>query len=165
MIEKLKLAYNEMDLEAYMDCMADSFVFHWGTYDWPPLPEMWEKAVEETIHQAMFDTVERIELTLALQWAEHDTGSTSSPTDDTWRLREDAELLVTPPGLVVYYANTPQLFVLAVDENRTGPRGETLWAIVEWYDLALLNWDEGNAALRAAPGVPSSWGSIKSLYR
>jgi hypothetical protein len=154
-IEKLKLAYIYMDADAYVDCLADSFRFHLNSNDWGPLPETWNRAVEETIHRRMFASdsdVERVTLTLATANIEFEWNAGYS----VWRYTESCDLRVTvSTGDVTYHATTPQLFVLEADEERTGSEDEVLWVIVEWHDIG-----DGDRPIEG-----SSWGTIKALYR
>ncbi len=155
-IEKLRLAYVNMDADAYVDCLADDFTFHVnpriaGNPDLD-VPETWDRTFEETIHRAMFaenSSAERVALTLTTvskEWNE---------SDGLWRYTEAPDVRVTVTGDLTFYANSPQRFVLAIDEDRTGRDGEELWAIVEWHDLE-ESWTR--------PGEDSTWSSIKWLW-
>ncbi|MBD3348265.1 MAG: hypothetical protein GF400_03585 [Candidatus Eisenbacteria bacterium] len=160
-IAKLVEAYGRTDAEAYLDCLAEDFVFFLNPDDVTPgggLPEQWGKDEEEMIHQAMFsDTlgVDGVSLTMTNVSATYDAGEDpGDPSDDTWEYLEDPDLRVMTGNLTLL-ANGQQLFTVAVDPDTTGPGGETLWEIADWSELS------------EAPDLAesSTWGSIKSLYR
>jgi hypothetical protein len=163
-ILKLRLAYERMDAEAYLACLAEDFVFHLNPQDVidnPELPESWDKAEEDTIHARMFGEGTNVD-SLAL-WLEHDAeshepGDPSDPTDDLWTYREDYDIRLHIPPDLTLWAISPSDFVLQVDPAETGPGGALLWEIVEWYDLPY----EGRSGPRAED---ASWGRIKALYR
>lgn len=151
-IEKLNLAYVNMDLEAYMDCLAESFTFFVSPdelnnpyYDGP---ESWNTAVEETIHRRMFSGAAGTQLMFQPITIEWNAG------DELWRYTEDADVRVTISP-ITYFATAPQLFVVAVDAERTGPAGEELWAIVEWHELS----EYGGRVSEVG-----NWSSIKLLF-
>ena len=57
MITKVAMAYGNMDAEAYLDCLAEEFIFFLNPEDldeYPALPEYWDKAGETAIHERMF---------------------------------------------------------------------------------------------------------------
>ena len=160
-LEKLNLAYVNMDTDAYLDCLAEDFTFHVnpcdiGDDDWD-LPETWNKAVEEAIHRRMFAHAERIRLTLTRESSGYDAGPDPIDSmDDLWSYTESLDLRVHVPGDFTFFANSDQLFVFAIDEDRAASDEEELWEIVEWYDLT---------EDRKRPVVPSTWSGIKALYR
>ena len=153
----LKTAYVDMNLDEYIDCLAEEFEFHVNPRDsgdpyWD-IPETWNKAVEETIHRRMFADdadVERVTLTLT------STSKEWNASDDLWRYTEAPDLRITVTGDLTFLATSDQLFVLAIDEDRGDSDGEELWEIVEWHDLE----EEWHRL-----GEDSTWSSIKWLYR
>lgn len=155
-IEKLRLAYVNMDLDAYVDCLADSFRFYLFPWDVEPGEDPhWDQETERSIHENMFDCVEWITLTLTNATEDHDPGADPiDPMDDLWTREEETDLRVTE-GIITYLGQHPQDFVLRVDPDETGPRGETLYEIIEWSDLG------EEQQLREG----STWSSIKALYR
>jgi hypothetical protein len=161
-IAKLQMAYVAMDAEAYLDCLAEDFVFHLNPDDYGDpgndLPEWWGKVVEQEIHEAMFaegSGVLSISLTLTnVSKSFHPGELPDDPSDDIWTYREQVDLFVSvedPPD-VIYHSNADQEFTLGFDPYDTGPDGETLWEIVDWWDLE-------------ERGECTTWGSIKSMYR
>jgi len=163
-ILKLRLAYERMDAEAYLDCLAEDFLFYLNPDDLtehPELPEYWDKAEETTIHENMFgvDTdVLNVVLVFAHDTDSYDPGDPGDPLDDLWTYREDYDIRVQlPPGLTLH-AISPSDFVLQVDPDETGHGGMLLWEIVEWYDLP-YEWGADG------PREDNSWGVIKALWR
>lgn len=161
---KLELAYERMDAEAYLDCLAEDFLFYLNpedVSDWPELPEYWDKAEETTIHENMFGDGTNV-LSVAL-WLTHDTdsydpGDPGDPLDDLWTYREDYDIRVTLPPDLTLHAVSPSDFVFQVDPDEVGHGGMLLWEIVLWYDLP-YEW-------RTGPSVEeASWGGIKAMYR
>jgi hypothetical protein len=155
-------AYNNMDLDVYLDCFAEDFVFWLNPLEVADNPEYlpgyWGKAVEETIHAGMFGGAEpsadRIELTISLVGAP--TAIEPTPGDIHWQYEESVDLRVYI-GATVYVATAPSLFEIHVDQGQEGPNGETLWEIVGWYDL--------EPAQRGSGRESRSWGSVKALFR
>jgi len=154
---KFNMAYVAMDLEAYLDCLADTFQFHLLQSDWAPpesdLPAWWGKGCEDTIHTAMFgieDTAgaDAIRLTMYNETAVFDPGEPGDPYDDRWHYEQDVDLRVTI-GEFVFLANADQEFVFAIEPGRA----ETLWQIVDWAEVDPWGRED------------SSWGSIKALFR
>ena len=86
-IEKLEMAYEAMDTDAYMECLAEDFVFFLNpgivAADMA-LPEYWDKQEEEVFHRHMFaDTtiVESILATISFSSRMcHQTGSLCTAT-------------------------------------------------------------------------------------
>ncbi|MFH1501450.1 MAG: hypothetical protein ABIG03_00240 [Candidatus Eisenbacteria bacterium] len=160
-LAKMTAAYMRMDDDAYLDCLAESFVFHLNPDDVEDpegqLPEYWGKADERTIHEAMFGestNVTRVTLTLTNVSMTFSQGENpGDPMDDTWTFREQTDLRVTVLNDLTYLANSDQEFVFRMDPDETGPDGETLWEIIDWYDL------------RDERVEDSTWGSVKSMYR
>lgn len=160
-LRKLKLAYERMDAEAYLDCLAENFIFFLNPDDVEgdpehPLPESWDKAEEETIHGNMFGQgtdVWAIHLTLFQVENSHDPGDPEDPSDDVWTYLEGYDLRVMFANLTLL-ADSQGDFVLKVDPDDVGHGGIALWEIASWSDLA------SDALVE-----DSSWGRIKSMYR
>ncbi len=166
-LARLAAAYENMNLYAYLDCLAEDFVFHTAEADQndpnSPLPPDWDKEEERTIHENMFgpdSDVARITLDLSTQTSEFDPGADPGSTaDDTWDYVEaiDLRLLIPlPDDYLIYLATADQRFLLQVDPDKVGQGGEDLWEIVEWWDV------EERAGERVED---STWGSIKAMYR
>jgi hypothetical protein len=161
---KLVNAYERMDVDAYLDCLAEDFLFYLNPDDLtanPELPESWDKAEETAIHQNMFGDgtdVEGIELWLEHDSESHDEGDPGDPLDDLWTFREDYDIRVHLPPDLTLWAISPSDFVLQVDPDETGYGGMPLWEILEWYDLP-YEWGADG------PREDNSWGRIKALYR
>ncbi|MBD3348248.1 MAG: hypothetical protein GF400_03500 [Candidatus Eisenbacteria bacterium] len=158
-LKRLQMAYVAMDLEPYLDCLADTFQFHLLQQDWAPpdsdLPSWWGKGCEDTIHSGMFsdaDTLsaDQIMLTLTTETAVFEPGEPGDPHDDRWKYEMDTDLRVTLSGDLVVVANADQEFVFAIEPGRC----DTLWEIVEWSEVE--PWGRAE---------DSSWGSIKGYWR
>jgi len=165
-INKLVLAYVRMDAEAYLDCLAEDFIFFLNPddlTDYPELPAYWDKVEEATIHGNMFaeDTdVERIALVFTGVSTSYDDAGTGDPFDDTWVFLEDIDLRIQLPPDLTLHAQAPEQFTLGVDPDETGHGGELLWEIRRWYDIS----EEGGRG--PDPMVEdASWGTIKAIYR
>jgi len=165
-LAKLKQAYEDMDCEAYMDCLAEDFVFipsledQFGWVD--PLPPSWDREAERRIHENMFGPgpeINRIVIYLATQTAEFDPGSDPESNDGRWVYVAEADIrafVAIPDDPLVYLGYGDQRFLLQVDESQVGPGGENLWEIVEWRELDY--W--------AGERVESwSWGKLKAAFR
>jgi len=158
-LEKLVEAYEAMDAEAYLDCLAEEFEFILNPDDvadpMNDLPESWGKPEERTIHEAMFsDTLDvtNVDLTLtnvSSQWSQGE--DPVDPGDDTWEFIEQTDLRVRM-GEWIFLASADQLFTFQIDPNETGPEGQDLWEIAVWEDMGEQGREE------------STWGGIKALF-
>jgi ketosteroid isomerase-like protein len=152
-LRKLNIAYERMDAEAYLDCLAEDFIFFLNPddlTDYPELPEYWDKVEEATIHGNMFVSVSE----------QFDQGDPGDPTDDTWVYLESVDLRMQLPPDLTLLVQVPQQFTLGVDPEETGLGGELLWEITRWHDIS------AEAGRYQEPMVEhASWGLIKAMYR
>lgn len=163
LIAQFVWAYENMDLEVYLDCLADSMLFYLSERDVENDPELepgyWGKAVEQAIHESMFGdgplSPSRIELRLTPVAIEtlRALGGQGRPIG--WRYREAVDLRIYI-GVWTYWATMPSLFEIRLDPDDVGPSGEPLFEIVEWQELD--DW------LGRAGREQTSWGAIKALY-
>ncbi|MBD3348322.1 MAG: hypothetical protein GF400_03880 [Candidatus Eisenbacteria bacterium] len=169
-VHNLQSAYKDKNLEEYLDCLAEDFEFFLNPDDVTPgsgLPESWGKSEESNIHEAMFsevDTigVDRIELTLTNLEISFDPGELpEDPSDDRYTHKEETDLRVTVGDLTLL-ANADQEFVFQIDPNETGPDGETLWEIIEWWDLEE---DPGGRAPADGNADRVSVSELKAMFR
>ncbi len=169
-IYNLNTAYKWMNATEYLACLADNFEFVLNPDDVNdpenPLPETWGKQEERDIHEKMFsDTtdVDHVSLTLTNISIDFDQGEDPySQDDDRYTYLEGTDLRVVI-GDWTLVANADQEFVFQIDPNETGPDGETLWEIVEWYDIKppearLVSDGDGQV-------VPTTFGRLKAMYR
>jgi len=167
-IYNMTVAYTAMDVDGYLACLADSFVFHLNPADVHdpdnPLPAYWRKGEEETIHKNMFaddSDVVSVNLTLTTTHVDSMPGPAPRSDGDRWLYREAVDLRVTVtdvPENATYHAAAPVEFLFRIDPNEVGPHEEQLWEIIEWWDVFDVE----------RPGELveyTSWGSIKALYR
>jgi hypothetical protein len=162
-IEQLETAYVAEDLESYLDCLSEDFIFYptAGDVQNPqnPLPPEWYKTDERTMHTNMFDegsNVVAISLTLSTTSVEHDLGDPQDPLDDTYAHMEGVDLRVNLIQDLTLLATEPSEFHIRVDQDEEGPYGEVMWEIYEWYELG---WG------RASVTEDVTWGGIKAMYR
>ncbi len=166
-VYNLELAYEEMDLEEYLDCLPEDFQFFPTEADVNDpnqgIPPVWLKADEATMHENMFadsSDVESISLTLTIASIEYDEGIPGDPLDDTCVCIVDVDLRLNLSAGGGFIATAASEFHMRVDTDRRGPGREPLWEIDRWYDLG----GERRGVL-AGRVVQSSWGGIKALYR
>ena len=166
-ISQLETAYNEMDLETYMDCLGEGFVFYPNEEDvGGEIPEYWLRDTELTVHTHMFSedppmpglAVESIQLTLTTVLVDSFPGP--DPESVVYAYVEHVDLRVNLETGLTYLATAPSEFRLYVDADEAGPYGERMWEIVEWYDLL----QENTAAAGSSRVEGASWASIKALY-
>jgi len=164
----LRQAYEYMNAEEYLDCLAQGFTFHLSEDDWGGggLPKTWDKLEETQIHNNMFSEdsdVEDIALILTEISTVFDPGeSPTDPADDRWEHKEAVDLRVTVGGDLTYLATAPALFVLQRDIDQVGPNLEELWEVIDWYDLG----DEGMRSFETGPQEQQvSIGALKALFR
>ncbi len=164
----LKTAYIDMNLGEYLDCLAEEFVFHVNPEDYGnpenEMPESWGKQDEEDIHENMFASdsdVERITLTLTDGQRGYDQGENPlDPMDDRWHYWEGVDLRVTVAGDLTFYATAEQEFIFRIDPLEVGPEDETLYEIIDWWDLEVIG------SFRDSPHSEHvTFGGVKALYR
>jgi hypothetical protein len=162
---KLELAYERMDAEAYLDCLAEDFLFYLNPDDLtgdPELPECWGKEIERAIHTAMFaetTVVEWVTLDMSTVSSDFDPGADpEDASDDRWTYGQDVDLRVAlPPELTLHVAGYRHDFVLGIDPDEVSLTGALLWEIIEWHDT---NYWPGGPMRRSG----TTWGSIKALF-
>ena len=165
-VYNLELAYEEMDLDEYLDCLSEDFEFFPCQDDVnnPELeiPAVWFKADEATMHENMFaedSDVESISLTLTIPSIVYDYGVPDDPLDDTCVCIVDVDLRVNLNVALTYLVSSPSLFDMRVDTDRQGPGGELFWETHYWFDLG--GSDRGAEAGREEEGT---WGGTKARY-
>jgi hypothetical protein len=149
------MAYENLDADAYLDCLAEDFRFFLNPEDItndPTLPEYWGKATEETIAHNMLGDGSSVEkIALALNQVGDPIGNPA--VVDGWDYNHQAELRIYVYP-VTYVANNGAVFTLC-PSGGPGPGGHELWEILYWYDV------DGFWAGREE----ASWGTIKALFR
>ena len=160
------LAYNRMDLDEYLDCLSEDFVFYPNEDDVtndPTIPVFWYKDTEEDVHTHMFGQegdipVDSVSLTLMTTDVDTMPGADpGDPSDDVIVYTVDVDLRVNLFGGLTLLATAPSEFRFRVDTDQVGPGGQDLWEMFEWYDIL--------EDARGELSEESSWGGIKALYR
>ena len=166
----LELAYEEMDLDEYLDCLSEDFEFFPNEDDVnnPELdiPAVWWKVDEAAMHENMFagdSDVETITLTLTIASITYDEGIPEDPLDDTWICTVDVDLRVNLVTGTTYLATAPSEFRMRIDIDQWGPNDELLCEINFWYDLGETSRSGGDA--RQDPNIERvSLSELKSFY-
>ena len=160
----MELAYEEMDVEEYLDCLAVDFIFYPDERDVQnpelEIPPEWYKTDERMMHEHMFgegSDVESISLTMTVSSLVYDYGIPEDPEDDTCTCVVDVDLRVSVVSMT-YVATGGSSYDMRIDQDQTGPGGAHLWEIYLWYELG----DSGRGGSSARE--ESSWGSVKALY-
>jgi hypothetical protein len=160
-IEKLRQAYENMDAAAYLDCLAEDFIFFLHPDDVasnPWLPDYWDKSVEAAIHHNMFGegtNVLEVILVLAQVGDPIEIPDPLARERVEWEFRENHDLRVYLPPDLILLAQGGGVYMLRVDPDESGPQGETLWEIYQWFDRDPFD---------VSPVESSSWTRIKSLF-
>lgn len=158
-LEKLRQAYELMDAEAYLDCLAEDFIFYVNPDDWtnnPQLPPEWYKVDERCMHENMFSegsTVEHVTLSFTQigNWVEiPNSGSRSN-----WEYSGNYDLRLDLFGGLAYVAQEGMTLLFHVDPDQVGPGGEELWDVLNWWDVDRFE---------SSPVEPSTWGAIKAVF-
>jgi len=124
----LEYAYNSIDLNLYMSCFRDNFIFHLSPHSSQPPDTTWGFYLEEEFHQAMFGFVDSIDLEFI-----GDTEYTWSgdSTEQSLALERGFDLKVyfTVPGSPFegVQASGSALFICKPDSN-----GD--WYVWQWFD-------------------------------
>ena len=158
---KLRLAHERRDVAAYLDCLAEDFVFYLSIADCAQdstLPDFWDRAHERDVAEAMFDAagiVDSIFIDLTTLSAVLNPGpDPQDPADDLWEHQEDVDLEVVTDDGSSYFSTDPVEFDFQRDLT-TQADGDSLWEIIEWRDLG--------ATCPDSCGVVYSWTAIKLI--
>jgi len=167
----LELAYEEMDLDEYLDCLSEDFEFFPNEDDVnnPELdiPAVWWKDDEAAMHEHMFagdSDVESISLTLTIVSVTYDYGVPEDPLDNTCVYVVEVDLRVDLYGNTTFLVTAPSEFRMRIDVDQPNPIPDPedvlWWEIYHWYDLG--GSQRGTVAGRVED---ASWGGVKALYR
>jgi len=156
-------AYEDMNAPRYLECLAEDFTFYTSEQaqaEVPNLPESWDKTTEVIIHEEMMgqdSPVSSIDLEMqpASDPVEIPGPLPADPVE--WQYTCTVDLRVREPIDLVFFATAPSVFLFRIDPDEVGAGGESLWEIVEWYDL-------NDEARGDSPVLPTSWGAIKAMY-
>lgn len=133
-VENLRYAYNHMDLDLYMSCFREDFVFHILDYGWPYFDpsedtdpdSSWGYSKEMHYHRSMFSAVHDIDLQM--------TGDVQSPwtgdsTGESLQLLRSFDLKVYPTEWQFegIRASGDAMFICRRD-------GTGEWYIWQWWD-------------------------------
>ena len=163
----LELAYEEMDLDEYLDCLSENFEFFPNEEDVQHhhLPPVWLKVDEHLMHEHMFagdSDVESISLTLTIASIVYDDGDPGDPLDNTCIYMVEVDLRVDLYGNTTFLVTAPSEFRMRIDVDQPNPVPDPddvlWWEICHWFDLE----ERGAAAGRVED---ASWGSVKAMYR
>lgn len=160
-LEKLRQSYELMDPVAYLDCLAEDFIFYVNPEDQannPELPPEWYKPDEASMHYHMFGAISSIEsITLSLDQVgvpiEFPSPDPGEPSE--WEYHENYDLVVHYFDGLTIHSEAGAIFRLRVDADQSGPGGEDLWEVVNWWDVERFE---------VSPVQFSSWGAIKALF-
>jgi hypothetical protein len=142
-LHNMCVAYEHKNADEYLACLAEGFTFHSDPDDVASgaAEEFYYKDDERTIHENMFSetgpenhperAVDSIQLGFTLT---SKTSDEVAPGDTIWTIEEDVDLRVNLFSGTTYLANAPSQYVLQ-EAPETGPNGEKLWEIIDWYDL------------------------------
>lgn len=160
-IAKLVMAYEAMNADEYLDCLAEDFVFFVNPYDtlgFQPLPPFWDRTVEDTIARRMFresSGIDSIRVLLTQDGDPEEIPGEEPGDPSSWRYAEEARIRIYFPQDIYYYADCRAIFLIGPDDDEVGRNGEELWEIAEHHDF-----DDSRARVREMP----SWSRIKAYF-
>jgi len=165
-LHNIRLAYVERDVEEYLDCLSEDFIFYPDERDVQDpeleIPPEWYKTDERGMHENMFSedsNVERITLTLTVVSMEYEEGIPADETDDIYICLLDVDLRVSVYGNLTYLVTGQSEYLLRIDQDQAGPGGAYLWEIYMWFDVG----DPGRGVSTAVEDA--TWGGVKAMYR
>lgn len=136
-VDNLKYAYNNMDLDLYMSCFRDDFEFHlleymwgggWGDYSACSCSTWWGYDLEQEFHEGMFSQAYGIDLSMSgtsqYPWSGDSTGE-SLLLSRTF----DLKVYIDETLQNGYRASGDALFVCRQDAD-----GE--WYVWQWWDAS-----------------------------
>ncbi len=161
-VDSLASAYVGMDLASYVACFRDDFEFHRLQYEWDGLRSgastdttSWGLELETALHEAMFDSVIGIELTLEgddeTPWSGDSTGASLLLTREF-----DLKVYTGDEQTTGYHATGMALFICRRDS-------EGSWYVWQWYDQSDTCFG-GSVLPRGGPRERATWGAIKLLW-
>jgi hypothetical protein len=166
-LDNLITAYKNKDAAHYLDCLAEDFIFFLNpaeVIEDPDLePGYWGKAEERVVHEGMFGDGEfhADHITLTLSLIGDPISIEPHPGEIHWQYKEAVDLSVYV-GDTQYWATAPSMFEFRIDQDQVGPNGETLWEIVNWYDLESTSRED----VVTADDIESvSFGRAKAIFR
>lgn len=168
-LQNLQTSYVYENSEKYLECLAEDFTF-WlnpdDVIDDPTLPIYWGKPTETTVTENMFadgSNIDRITLSLTPYGTPVEVPGPNPGDPSMWQYNESVNLMVylnDPPDLQLL-ADAGATFIFRQDPDETGPDGETLWEIYEWYDVD--KWTQ-KALVRDGSEENMSVGRLKAGY-
>ena len=164
-LAKLALAYEAEDVEAYLDCLSEGFVFFLNEDECignPGLPMSWDRDTEEQIHETMFAEaahVDSVHLSLSTFGSPVEIPGPQPGDPSGWQFNENVELVVKVGGAspALYTTTVGARFELQIDPEALAASGDTLWEIRQWEDL------DPYVPLSGRESI--SWGSLKNIFR
>jgi len=164
-LTKIERAFRNMDCDAYMDCLAEDFLFC-PSYDQNdpnnPLPPCWDRETEREIHEDMFGPdggIAEISLDIEAVSVQFQEGPDPyDPTDDAWHyvVDVDLEIVFEDPDHPAWYVVGDSEFRFRADPDTVSSSGELLWDVTRWYDTG---------PPPALPDGASSLSELKSSQR
>jgi hypothetical protein len=162
-LEDLGRAYNDRNVDDFLACLSEDFMFHFSEHDVQnpdfDFPPWFYKSDEQQVHENMFGDqwdVETISLTLTVASVETIPGGDSGrATGDVVVIRVDADLRILKSGGDYWMATDPQEFRFREVAGSGERDGRILWEMFEWHDL---EWDNG------ARVEDAGWGGIKYCF-
>lgn len=163
-VANLRIAYEDRNLEQYLDCLAEDFTFYPSPYtleqhQW--IPSSWGKTEERYIHRSMFDPngyFRQLILDL-LQEGEPVAIPGPDPEDPySYEYTFGVNLRADCPDSIQYLATAPIMFVLQIDPDEVSGTGEPLWEILFWFDM------DDDLSCEGRPVLPTSWGELKAMF-
>lgn len=161
-LEKLRQSYELMDPVAYLDCLAEDFIFYVNPEDQannPNMPPEWYKVDEASMHYNMFGagtSIEYITLSLAQVCEPVEFPSPDPGEPSEWEYHENYDLTLHYFDGLTIISEAGAVFMLRVDQDQSGPGGEDLWEVESWWDVERFE---------VSPVESSSWATIKALFR
>lgn len=141
----LQYSYTARDIDVYFDCFSEDFEFFmpaefWADYDGDGVTDScWGLDVEMTLAEALFDSVDDIDLSLS---GGFDSLWSGDSTGTTWQLSRDFDLVIIPSfSADSFSAYGTQEFLLR-------PDSAGIFHIWKW-------WDYSN------PDAPHCWTELK----
>ncbi len=165
-IHNLTRAYEQMDAEQYLACLADTFTFWLYPADVhadPTLPWYWLKADEVQIAESMFGEgtdIDYITLTLTQHGDESEIPAADPLDPSSWQYEHVTDLSVYIDDLQLW-ANAGARFLFSIDPHEPASSGGDLWEIAVWHDIVI----SGRGSHDHEGGEEISIGRLKARYR
>ena len=155
-LNNIEFAYNKRNMDAYNELLDDNFTFFY-TPSGAGTPIQWGRPDEVTTTAGLIAAADKMDLTIdwknGLTWLEQISGT------ETWYSTTVFYHFTIKIGDTTYIPDNGAKAQFTV--RNAGTADNPRWTLIEFRDLGA----SGLHAMLVSSTEPTSWGSVKALYR